>query len=84
MKEQVNVAIRLDPQKHRRLRQYVVQQGTSMQHVLESLIDRWMEEREEGAGAPADLRGFLRGAGMLNLRRRERETEIERDRRRLR
>jgi ParG len=82
-KGQVNVAIRLDPQKHRRLRQYVVKQGTSIQRVVENLIDRWIDECEHGAGAPPDLRGFLRDTDILELHGRERQAEIERDRSRL-
>jgi len=51
--------------------------------VLENLIDRWIEERERGGNRIADLRGFLRGSDVLELRRAERQAELERDRSRL-
>jgi hypothetical protein len=83
MKDQVNVAIRLDSRKHRRLRQYVLARGTSIQRVVENLIDRWIAESQPTAGGPADLRGYLRGTEVLELRQRERQAELERDRSRL-
>jgi hypothetical protein len=82
-KRQVNLAIRLPLLKHRRFRAGVVEEGSSAQRVLEGLIDRWIEERERGGARVADLRGFLRGTEVLELRRAEREAERERDRSRL-
>ena len=82
-KRQVNLAIRLPLQKHRRFRAGVVEDGSSIQRVLENLIDRWIEERERGGSRIADLRGFLRGSDVLELRRAERQAELERDRSRL-
>jgi hypothetical protein len=76
----VNVGIRLDARKHRRFRQYVVREGSSIQSVLDSLIDRWIDERERGAGEPADLRGLLKDTDIVEMRRRERATELARDR----
>lgn len=51
--------------------------------MLEDLIDRWIEERERGGSRIADLRGFLRGSDALELRRAERQTELDRDRSRV-
>jgi hypothetical protein len=82
-KRQVNLAIRLPLQKHRRFRAGVVEDGSSIQRVLENLIDRWIEERERGGSRIADLRGFLRGSDVLESRRAERQAELERDRSRL-
>jgi len=73
----VSVAIRLDAQKHRELRQYVLKRGTSIQRVVEDLIGEWIDEN--GDEAPADLRGFLRDSDVLELRQRERQAEIARD-----
>jgi hypothetical protein len=79
-KRQVNLAIRLPLQKHRRFRARVVEDGSSIQRVLEDLIDRWIEERERGGAGIADLRGFLRGSDVLELRHSERQAELDRDR----
>jgi len=76
----VNLGIRLDARKHRRFRQYVVKEGASIQGVLDSLIDRWIDERERGVGKPADLRGFLKGTDVMEMRGRERAAELARDR----
>jgi hypothetical protein len=76
----VNLGIRLDARKHRRFRQYVVREGASIQGVLDSLIDRWIDERERGAGKPADLRGLLRDTDVMEMRQRERAAELARDR----
>lgn len=76
----VNVAIRLDARKHRQLRQYVLKRGTSIQRVVEDLIGRWIVEN--GDEAPGDLRGFLRDSDVLEMRQRERQAEIARDRER--
>jgi hypothetical protein len=76
----VNLGIRLDARKHRRFRQYVVREGSSIQRVLDGLIDRWLEEHERGAGEPADLRGFLKDTDVMEMRRRERAAELARDR----
>jgi hypothetical protein len=82
-KRRVNLAIRLPLQKHRQFRAGVVEDGTSIQRVLEDLIDRWIEEREKGGPPIADLRGFLRGTEVLELRRAERQAELDRDRSRV-
>jgi hypothetical protein len=79
-KRQVRLAIRLPLHKHRRFRAGVVEDGTSFQRVLEDLIDRWIEERERGGSRIADLRGFLRGSHLLELRRAERQAELDRER----
>jgi hypothetical protein len=76
----VNLGIRLDARKHRRFREYVVREGASIQSVLDSLIDRWIDERERGVGEPADLRGFLKDTDVVEMRRRERAAELGRDR----
>ena len=76
----VNLGIRLDARKHRRFRQYVVREGASIRSVLDSLIDRWIEERESGASGPADLRGFLKDTDVMEMRQRERAAELARDR----
>ena len=79
----VNVAIRLDPRKHRRLRQRALQEGKSLQGVLEELIDSWIGAGSGADNPVADLRGSLSGSNVLELRRAERAAELERDRSRL-
>jgi hypothetical protein len=82
-KRLVNLAIRLPLLKHRRFRAAVVEEGLSIQRVTESLIDQWIETRERGGARVADLRGFLRGSDVLELRRAERQAELERERGRM-
>jgi hypothetical protein len=76
----VNLGIRLDARKHRRFRQYVVREGASIQSVFDGLIDRWIGERERGAGKPVGLRGFLKDTDVVEMRGRERAAEVARDR----
>lgn len=79
----VNVAIRLDPRKHRRLRQRALEEGKSLQGVLEELIDTWIGADASSGASVQDLRGLLRATDVIELRRAERKAEFARDRSRL-
>ncbi len=82
----VAITLRLTPAKYRQLRIAVASRGTSMQKALEQAIESWLVSGTEGGPESRprlQLRGILRGTDALQLRKKERREEIQRDRKRI-